>query len=400
MLLFGLALRDIVLVSVSVLGYLYILTSYRSLTRSLKRLDEARVYPRSLSLTVLAGQEASEVLEIYSPVMLEIDLDVDYVQVEPKTLLSGYNVVKLFYAPVIGGYKVIDKVPISVSVGLFSSKTSLSVYFELHSIPRVYPVAARALATLAEMGTGTTGPQITRLRGAGLEYAESRDYQPGDPLKFFDWKAYAKTLRPMVKDYYREGAGGTGVLFDNAADNPVSLDELNHAFLQLVTSLVEVEENIKIHLLNKREVYSLNRFNTLLLSIKLALEGHVQEFREYYSLIEPRAHRVAFFQQILQEKIQATERGFTGEHSASIIISSLTGDPRIIHETIEENNSQDVFLLFPTKPWLWQTSLQKTNKVYNTCLKNLDRLQRQGIQIHHTPEKILYRLQRTTGYAM
>ncbi len=272
--------------------------------------------------------------------------------------------------------------------GLFSSTESLSVDFGLQSIPRVFPVAARALATLAEMGTGLEGSQETRIRGAGPEYAESRDYQPGDPLRFFDWKAYAKTLRPMVKTYYLEGTGGTGVLFDNAADNPVSLDELNHAFLQLVTSLVEVEENVKIQLLNERETHSLDRFNTLLLALQVALEGQISEFHEYYSLIEPRVHRVSFFQKILKEKIRAKKRGVDGDSSSNIIISSLTGDPRLLYETIMEYESLDVSLYIPIKPWRWQASLKQTSKVYDTCLKNLERLQRYGIQIHHTPGEL------------
>ena len=85
---------------------------------------------------------------------------------------------------------------------------------------------------------------------------------------------------------------------------------------------------------------------------------------------------------------RVNKRGVAGVSSSNIIISSLTGDPRLLYETIMEFESLDVSLYIPTKPWRWQASLMQTSKVYDTFLKNLDRLQQQGIRIHHTPGEL------------
>jgi uncharacterized protein (DUF58 family) len=37
--------------------------------------------------------------------------------------------------------------------------------------------------------------------GSGLEYAQSRPYEPGDPIKQIDWRVSAKVGRPFVKEY-------------------------------------------------------------------------------------------------------------------------------------------------------------------------------------------------------
>lgn len=37
--------------------------------------------------------------------------------------------------------------------------------------------------------------------GSGLEFAQSRPYQPGDPIKQMDWRLTARTGKPFVKEY-------------------------------------------------------------------------------------------------------------------------------------------------------------------------------------------------------
>ncbi len=37
--------------------------------------------------------------------------------------------------------------------------------------------------------------------GSGLEYAQSRPYEPGDPVKQLDWRISAKTGKAFVKQY-------------------------------------------------------------------------------------------------------------------------------------------------------------------------------------------------------
>lgn len=49
-----------------------------------------------------------------------------------------------------------------------------------------------------------TGLHKSPHRGASVEFAQHREYAPGDELKHIDWKAYAKSDRYQIKEYEDE----------------------------------------------------------------------------------------------------------------------------------------------------------------------------------------------------
>lgn len=61
------------------------------------------------------------------------------------------------------------------------------------------PLRSRALLDAAGLGT-----QRTRRIGADVEFADYRDYQPGDDLKRIDWRLYARTDRLHVRRAHAE----------------------------------------------------------------------------------------------------------------------------------------------------------------------------------------------------
>lgn len=58
-------------------------------------------------------------------------------------------------------------------------------------------IARRARQTM-------TGAHDSRFRGRGMEFAESRIYQPGDDVRSIDWRVTARTGRPHTKLFQEE----------------------------------------------------------------------------------------------------------------------------------------------------------------------------------------------------
>lgn len=62
-----------------------------------------------------------------------------------------------------------------------------------------------------------TGLHRSPYKGFSVEFAEHRQYMPGDPLKHIDWKVYGKTDRFYIKEYEEETNLRAHILLDASA---------------------------------------------------------------------------------------------------------------------------------------------------------------------------------------
>ena len=66
------------------------------------------------------------------------------------------------------------------------------------------------------------GMDLSRFIGSGLEYAQSRPYSPGDPIKMMDWKITARLGKPFVKEYDTPKRTNVFIVVDTSASMGIS----------------------------------------------------------------------------------------------------------------------------------------------------------------------------------
>jgi uncharacterized protein (DUF58 family) len=81
----------------------------------------------------------------------------------------------------------------------------------LRKLERLSVVAKRVLAG------GARGERRTRRTGTGLEFADHRDYVPGDDLRRLDWNLYGRLERPLVRLYDEDEDLSLHLLLDASA---------------------------------------------------------------------------------------------------------------------------------------------------------------------------------------
>jgi len=50
----------------------------------------------------------------------------------------------------------------------------------------------------------TPGQKPSLIRGQGLDFADLREYIPGDDIRKIDWNVFARTLHPHIREYHEE----------------------------------------------------------------------------------------------------------------------------------------------------------------------------------------------------
>lgn len=85
-----------------------------------------------------------------------------------------------------------------------------------------------------------SGLHRARLHGSSVEFAQHKEYSPGDEIRHIDWKAYAKVDRFYVKQFEQESQMSAQLLLDASASMGFAggaADKLSHA-AHLLASLV------------------------------------------------------------------------------------------------------------------------------------------------------------------
>ena len=118
---------------------------------------------------------------------------------------------------------------------------------ELHVIPRARYAEWLARKYLQQTGTGviavtTISPETIKVPKRGIEYFDSRTYQPGDQLRDIDWKHTIKLNQLIVKEFIEAGEQAAIIAVNLSVADAEEADEL--AFNLITTALTLAREDI------------------------------------------------------------------------------------------------------------------------------------------------------------
>jgi uncharacterized protein (DUF58 family) len=102
-------------------------------------------------------------------------------------------------------------------LGLFHGLRSYPQSESLLVLPRTYRVPAFALGRQRRYQHG--GIAQANAVGDSQEFMSLRDYRPGDPMRVIHWRSFAKTGRPVVKEFHDEYFVRQGLVLDTFLEN-------------------------------------------------------------------------------------------------------------------------------------------------------------------------------------
>jgi hypothetical protein len=253
---------------------------------------------------------------------------------------------------------------------------------------RVTPRAAYLLALAYEvLAGGGPNPGLSELesivRSDSGVYVYTREYMPGDSLRRVDWKATARRLRFMVKEYRLE-LGSLGLLaLDLRCLGERTCDDIASAALLIAIGL-PVEGRINVLELDTGRLLEMGQRELLAYTITRILEPEIagrldlQEYVPPPTLGELQRIALKLGYKTKTKTIQASTQG------ATAILTTLLVENQKTLEVVEKARSRGdtTIIVTPRKPWLDMGSLEQAYIAYTTYTKTAAKIKNMGAELY------------------
>ncbi len=236
---------------------------------------------------------------------------------------------------------------------------------------------------------------LSRLRGPPGEYMGSREYSPGDDLRFMDWKATARRLRLYIKEYSSlSGLESVDLFLDYRCLNPRSCDELASAALSAALTLYILGVGASIRGLDgggaKDYPGPVLRGRGIVVEVlKRVVSLAEDRLSEVFEYIDPDVSLA--IRRIIQETQEADSRGsrlgvrYPREPrrvrgDLALVVSSIIGCADRLVE-LAESEGDRMIVVTPTRPWLGR-DIEESYLAYTTYVRVARALRRLGVEIY------------------
>jgi len=279
----------------------------------------------------------------------------------------------------------------STPLGLFLLHARIATDVEVIAYPRAWLLVIETLEILSRGGARAVGVESevpSALRSHSGVYYATREYAVGDPLTRIDWKASARTLKLMIKEFREELASGIRVVLDDACFGPYTCDEIISTALSIALTAARISVPLVLELINEsRSVHDLDEALAVLITKALNAVSRMAKL-EPYEVIPPQTLRELepILSKVTEPKWRAIASSELGQAETVFIVSAALSGIDALIERAEKALSRgaSVRVYAPARPWIDFEDPEEAYIARRTQFLALKRLQLLGCDIKLT----------------
>lgn len=375
----------------------FIFYDYKKAKKAASKINElVKLNSHDVKIVSVAGQSKTVRLscQVDTDLLVNLSSPLKEVRLNPKKLRRGKHILELLLSSDVSGHYTTDRIKVEVFGPYHLARKEGGLFFNLEFkvFPRVMVALVQAALFLLGGGRGGVGEHPIPFKGPGTEYADTREYVPGDTLHHIDWKATARYGRLMIKEFFLEAGQGAHLIYDTRAVGPSSQDKLATNFLNTCLGVVKQGYPVGITIHNGEKVllhsteenprsvlkmamgYVLQSMKAHLEDIDILIEPFASsQIRRFLNKVKEESVRkvLEFEAKILQDKLKQPYKFLAqlsrkmDESKQFLLISQLSDEVvELLQFTDEIQSRHQLTIIQPTQPWREAENIEEAYRWY------------------------------------